>query len=182
MSAGASVTAGSIDIMESAADVAPVGVTRLARKGGVLLQSTDGGAYAAPPSGAAATAVLAATATTALANTGPTTTTVTATETIAALRAVTATGVEANAVADVLPPIGVTVAGAANAATCTVVTQGPAAVISAATPGTKYWLDIVAGIITTTKPSATGNALWLLGIAVSATVLQVQISYLGTVP
>jgi hypothetical protein len=165
-----------IDFMESAATVSPVGATRMRRRGAALETSVDGAAYALP---AAATA---AAATTSAALTGATTTVVTTTEVIAAARAVAATGVKADASDDTLPPVGVTVAGAGDASPCTVVTHGPAAVLSAATPGTKYWLSETTGVITATKPSTTGNALWLLGIAVSATVLYVQLSYLGTVP
>lgn len=45
MSSGANIVAGAIDILESAADVAPVGTTRIRRKGGVLQSSTDGAAF-----------------------------------------------------------------------------------------------------------------------------------------
>lgn len=40
-------TYGQIDMMESAGRVAPVGITRITRKGGQLVQSTDGAAFAA---------------------------------------------------------------------------------------------------------------------------------------
>lgn len=47
MSAGAEKVAGTIDLPECNPDVAPVGVTRIARMGGGLLKtSTDGGSYA----------------------------------------------------------------------------------------------------------------------------------------
>lgn len=47
MSAGSERTAGSIDFEESNPDVAPSGVTRLARKAGQLVVSTDGVAFVA---------------------------------------------------------------------------------------------------------------------------------------
>lgn len=108
---------------------------------------------------------------------------VTAAETVAAARAVTITGVKANATDDTLPPVGVTVAGAASAAPMQVIRAGLAlGVLTSATPGAKYWLSATAGVITATKPVTAGNALWLLGIAATATDLQVQVSYLGVVP
>jgi hypothetical protein len=108
---------------------------------------------------------------------------VTAGETVAAAKAVTVLGVKANATGDTLPPIGVTVAGAASGDPMQITGAGIApGVLSSATPGAKYWLGTTAGAITATKPSASGNALWLLGVATSATDLLVKLSYLGTVP
>jgi hypothetical protein len=166
---------GYIDLDEVDIGPSATGRTRLRLKGGVLQISVKGGAFADVRDGAP-------NATAAAENQGPTAMNVTAGATLAALRAVTATGQLANATNNTLPPVGVTVAGAANGAPCRLVTHGPAAVLSAATPGTMYWLAAAAGTFTTTKPAVSGNALWLLGIAISATVLQVQLSYLGTVP
>lgn len=114
---------------------------------------------------------------------GPLTMVITAAETIAAARCVTLLGVKADASDDTLPPVGVTILGAASADPCQVVTNGLAVgVLTAATPGDKYWLSETAGVLTATKPSAQNDALWLMGIAATATDLYVQIAYLGTVP
>ena len=192
MAVDATHVVGSIDFIDNNADVAPTGAIRMRRKAGVLQTSVDGGAY--QNINEIAESEIATGAVTAdKIGTGAVTSdkletgiavrgSVTAAETIAAARAVTATGVKANATDDTLPPIGVSVAGAASAAACTYVKQGPAAVLSAATPGAKYWLSTTAGVLSTTKPSGSGNALWLMGIAKSATVLEVNMSYLGTVP
>lgn len=45
MTTGSIIVGGSLDLVESNADVAPAGVTRLRRKSGVLQQSTDGSAF-----------------------------------------------------------------------------------------------------------------------------------------
>ena len=73
-------------------------------------------------------------------------------------------------------PIGVTVAGAANGAPCTVITYGVAAgVLSSATAGTPYYMSTT-GTLTTSAPAATGNADIIVGYAINATDLWVQIA------
>lgn len=161
---------GFIDLDECDIGTRDVGL-RLRLKGGVLQASINGAAYANVGSAATSAAL-----------TGATTTTVVATEAIDAALAVTALGAIADATDDTLPPLGVTVAAVADEGTATLVTHGPAAVLTAATPGALIWLDADAGILTETAPSASGNTLWLMGTAVSATVLYVNISYLGEVP
>lgn len=172
MSAG-STTVGTIDIIETDASVAPVGVTRLRRKGGVIQQSTDGSAYETPPAGAAATAAQ---------NTGNTVKALVAAEEIAAAECVTILGELASATDTTLPAIGVTVAGAAEDAAIEVVTAGTAAgVLTAATPGDTYYLD-TDGTLTDTEPAVGGNLVQVMGYAESATDLFVQISSRGEVP
>lgn len=47
--------------------------------------------------------------------------------------------------------------------------------LTALTPGTTYYLDVTAGSVTATPPTATGNILQELGIAVNATTIHVNI-------
>lgn len=188
----ATIVTGAIDFIDSNAEVSPSGVIRLIRKAGALQVSVNGGDYQDINAISEGEIATGAVTTTKIADANVTGAKlerniaihgqVTAAETIEAARAVTATGVKANATDDTLPPVGVSVAGAASAAACDYVKVGPAAVLTAATPGAKYWLSGTAGVLSATKPSTIGNALWLMGIAKSATVLEVQISYLGVVP
>lgn len=71
--------------------------------------------------------------------------------------------------------LGVSVAGAASTALCTFVTRGIAAgVLTAATPGTIYYLG-AAGALTTTAPVTAGHLDQVIGYANSATDLYVQL-------
>ena len=73
-------------------------------------------------------------------------------------------------------PVGVTVAGAASGAACTAVTSGVAAgVLTSATAGAPYYLSTT-GTLTATPPAATGNADIIMGYAMNATDLWVQIA------
>jgi hypothetical protein len=71
--------------------------------------------------------------------------------------------------------IGISVAGAASTALCTFVKSGIAkGVLTAATPGTPYYLN-TAGTLTTTFPVTAGHLDQLVGYANSATDLYVQL-------
>lgn len=72
-------------------------------------------------------------------------------------------------------PIGVTVAGSSSGSKCLIVKSGSAkGVLTAATAGTPYYLSTT-GTLTATPPAATGNVDIIMGIALNATDLHVQI-------
>ncbi len=82
-----------------------------------------------------------------------------------------------------VPPQGVATATLASGQPIKVVTSGIArGVLSAATPGTRFFLTGTAGQMSTTAPAVTGNALVVMGYAISATDLFVLISDRGTAP
>lgn len=78
--------------------------------------------------------------------------------------------------------IGISVAGAANAAPCNYLQLGIAAgVLSGATPGTRYYLGTT-GVLTTTRNTTSGQSQIQIGVAASATDLLVQLHDRGINP
>lgn len=74
----------------------------------------------------------------------------------------TAVGKEAN---------GFILASASSGANATVYFDDEVTGLSSLTPGTRYYLSTTPGTVTDTPPSATGNVVQCLGVAVSATSL-----------
>jgi hypothetical protein len=110
---------------------------------------------------------------------GPLTVTIAASATIAASSAVYVSGNNTVATASATDatklPIGVTVHGCSSGSKCLIVKGGSAkGVLTSATAGTPYYLSTT-GTLTTTPPSATGNVDIVMGIALNATDLHVQI-------
>ena len=75
-------------------------------------------------------------------------------------------------------PIGFASTGAAAAASVPVVTDGIASGFSGLTAGDRMYLDTTPGAITSTPPGA-GNNVIQVGIAKSATEVQIQIQFMG---
>lgn len=108
--------------------------------------------------------------------------TVKATVAVAAKKAITITGILADNTDATKPPIGVSVLGATSGSQCAAVHWGVAkGVLTSATAGTRYYLSTT-GDLTTTKPSVSTRAIVVMGYALTATDLFVQISDQGTVP
>lgn len=89
----------------------------------------------------------------------------------------------ASASNDTRVAVGLTIGDAADQSAIRVQTSGPFTLsdwtqsTGAATLVAKgrYWLDIVAGMLTTTPPASVGNIVQLIGVAVSADTLDIQI-------
>jgi hypothetical protein len=81
---------------------------------------------------------------------------------------------KASATDDTKPAIGVVVSKP-TATTAVVRWGGTASVFAGLTPGATYYLSTVAGTITDTAPSGSGNIVQRLGFAKNATTLFIQI-------
>jgi hypothetical protein len=87
---------------------------------------------------------------------------------------------QANTEAHVAGLVGFAKADAAAAANVEVISSGVLAGFSGLTPGARYYLSAAtAGEITATIPTGTGNIITLVGVAKSATELNIRIQDLG---
>jgi len=85
---------------------------------------------------------------------------------------------DADALGTSLGTVGVVISNIANTATGFVQVSGRATVLGTLTPGSIAYLSSTPGEATTTAPSATGKSLVSLGIALSATEIDVNVEFI----